>query len=143
MDRRKDVGRSAKELDYWFEAFPKAQLCLDLAHAHQFDRTMTEAFRILRNFNDRVCQIHVSELDSTGHHYPLSYGSMRAFAEIRTMIPTNVAIIVESLSPNRSADDNEQVAWIQMELDRALEALSNNEVRVTPNEFVSPRSIPT
>ena len=41
MDRRKEVGRSAEELSYFFEKLPEARLCLDLAHAHQVDRTMT------------------------------------------------------------------------------------------------------
>lgn len=123
MDRRKEVGRSAKELGFWFEVFPDARLCLDLAHVHQFDRTMTEAYRILKLFNDRVCQLHVSELDSTGHHHPLSFGSVRAFREIRRMIPVGAAIIVESLSPFRAASDQDQIDWIKMEAHQACSAL--------------------
>ena len=66
MDRRKSFGRSADELRHWFDLLPQSSLCLDLAHAHQFDRTMTEAYRILRSYKDRICQLHVSELDSAG-----------------------------------------------------------------------------
>jgi hypothetical protein len=127
MDRRKSFGRSADELKHWFDLLPQARLCLDLAHVHQFDRTMTEAYRILRSFGDRVCQLHVSELDSAGHHYPLSLGSMRAFAEVKSMVPADAAIILESLSPNKDGDDLLQAAWIELEAQRACLALQRDE----------------
>lgn len=134
MDRRKELGRSAEELNYWFERLPEAQLCLDLAHAHQFDRTMTEAYRILKMFKDKVCQLHVSELDSNGHHHPLSFGSMRAFAEIASMIPADAAIILESLSPLNKADTPAQIIWIEQEAQRARLALRGNDQNITsPN----------
>ncbi len=135
MDRRKEVGRSAEELRQWFEVLPEAHLCLDLAHVHQFDRTMTEAYRILKNFKDRVCQLHVSELDSTGHHHQLSLGSMRAFGEIGPMIPTEVAIILESLSPIRGANDADQIAWIELEAERACQSLRRIEVQPASSEL--------
>jgi len=127
MDRRKELGRSAKELNYWFEKLPEARLCLDLAHVHQVDRTMTEAYRILKLFGERVCQLHVSELDSAGHHHPLSYGSMRAFAEVESMIPPQAAIILESLSPLGGADLSSQISWIEQEAQRACQSLRRND----------------
>jgi len=133
MDRRKDIGRSAEELSYWFDRLPKARLCLDLAHAHQFDRTMTEAFRILKAFGDRVCQLHVSELDSNGHHHPLSFGSMRAFSEIESMIPPQAAIILESLSPISGADVAAQVSWIELEAQRACLSLRRKDETSSSN----------
>jgi hypothetical protein len=127
LDRRKELGRSAEELKYWFERLPEARLCLDLAHAHQVDRTMTEAYRILKTFKLKVCQLHVSELDSTGHHHPLSLGSMRAFTEIESMIPVDAAIILESLNPLNGEDNPVQVRWIEQEAQRACQALRRNE----------------
>lgn len=127
MDRRKELGWSAEELNYWFEKLPDARLCLDLAHAHQFDRTMTEAYRILKSFKLKICQLHVSELDSTGHHHPLSFGSMRAFAEIESMIPVEAAIILESLNPFNDAENQVQVRWIEQEAQRACQALRRSE----------------
>lgn len=126
MDRRKAFGRSAEELRHWFDLLPEAQLCLDLAHVHQFDRTMTEAYRILRSFNDRICQLHVSELDSTGHHFPLSFGSMRAFSEVRSMLPSRAAIILESISPV-TGSDKATLAWMEAEAQRACIALQRDE----------------
>src|ERR1019366_6360529 len=115
MDRRKADGRSAGELHRWFDRLPEAKLCFDLAHSHQCDRTMTEAFRILRDFSDRICQLHISELDSAGHHFPLSYGSIQAFSEISHQIPTDSAVILESLNPLHGVEENLQKDWMERE----------------------------
>ena len=124
MDRRKHDGRSVEELRSWFERLPDARLCLDLAHAHQFDRTMTEAFRILLSFKGRVCQLHVSELDSAGrHHFPLSFGSIQAFSEIASLIPDDSPVIIESLNPFEGAEEKLQQDWIDREAQRACKAL--------------------
>jgi len=96
MDRRKADGRTADELARWFARLPEALLCVDLAHAQQLDTTMTEAYLILTRFQDRVCQIHISELDSASHHYPLSQGTMTAFSEVAGLIPKDAAVIIES-----------------------------------------------
>jgi sugar phosphate isomerase/epimerase len=128
MDRRKQVGRSAEELCHWFEQFPNARLCFDLAHAHQCDRTMTEAFRILLRFGDRICQLHVSELDSTGHHFPLSYGSMQAFSEIAPLLPADSPMIIESLNPFQGAEDEVQRAWIEREMSKASMAIGREAI---------------
>lgn len=133
MDRRKPLGRSAEELCQWFEKLPEARLCLDLAHVHQVDRTMTEAYRILKMFRDRVCQLHVSELDSNGHHHPLSFGSMRAFSEIESMIPPQAAIILESLSPISGTDVAAQVSWIELEAQRACLSLRRKDETSSSN----------
>ena len=123
MDRRKPDGRSAEELCRWFERLPNASLCFDLAHAHQCDRTMTEAFRILLRFSDKICQLHVSELDSVGHHFPLSYGSIQAFSEIASLIPADSPVILESLNPLQGAEVGLQRTWIEREMNRASAAI--------------------
>jgi hypothetical protein len=64
MDRRKFDGRSADEMSRWFAILPDARFCLDLAHAQQWDTTLTEAYLLLKTFSDRLCQIHISQLDS-------------------------------------------------------------------------------
>ena len=96
MDRRKADGRTADELARWFGRLPEALLCVDLAHAQQLDTTMTEAYLILTRFHDRVCQVHISELDSASHHYPLSQGTVKAFSEVAGLIPKEAAVIIES-----------------------------------------------
>jgi hypothetical protein len=128
LDRRKPVGRNAEELCRWFERLPEARLCFDLAHAHQCDRTMTEAFRILLRFRDKICQLHISELDSAGHHFPLSYGSIQAFSEIASLIPAEVPAILESLNPFQGEDEEKQRAWIEREMKRASAAICRQEM---------------
>jgi hypothetical protein len=123
MDRRKPDGRSAEELSRWFDLLPDARLCFDLAHAHQCDRTMTEAFRILLRFRDRICQLHVSELDSAGHHFPLSFGSIQAFSEVASLIPVDSPAIIESLNPLDGVGDEIQQDWIEREAQRTCAAL--------------------
>lgn len=128
MDLRKPDGRSVDELRRWFGRLPEARLCFDLAHTHQCDRTMTEAFRILLEFSDRICQLHLSELDSTGHHFPLSSGSIQAFSEIASLIPSDSSVIIESLNPFRGESDKKQRGWIEREAERASMALGREEV---------------
>ena len=128
LDRRKPDGRSAEELGRWFDLLPNARLCFDLAHAHQCDRTMTEAFRILLRFSDRICQLHISELDSAGHHFPLSFGSIQAFKEIAPMIPADSPAILESLNPFEEENDETQRTWIEREMNRASTAIGRGEL---------------
>lgn len=105
MDRRKRDGRSAEELERWFSLLPEARLCLDLAHAQQWDTTMTEAYFFLKRFSDRLCQIHVSQLDSASHHYPMSSSSVRAFSEVAWLVPDGIPFIIESRVTEAHIDD--------------------------------------
>jgi len=126
MDRRKPDGRSAEELARWFEKLPSAQLCFDLAHAQQLDTTMTESYVILKRFGERLGQIHISQLDSSSHHRPLSVGSVRAYSEISWLFPPDVPFIIESrVSPEE----------MDREVQRVEEVLSSDESSV-------PHSIP-
>jgi hypothetical protein len=113
MDRRKPDGRSVEELSRWFQLLPEAQLCLDLAHAQQWDTTMSEAYLLLKSFSKRLCQIHISQLDSASHHFPLSLSSIRAFSEVAWLIPEDVPFIIESrVSPAEIDDEIQKVQAI-------------------------------
>jgi hypothetical protein len=84
--------------------------------------------------------LHISELDSTGHHFPLSYGSIQAFLEIASLIPADAPAILESLNPLQGAEDELQQDWIEHEANRARAALGRCEVR---REMpISPMHIP-
>lgn len=96
MDRRKADGRTAGELSRWFRLLPNAKFCFDLAHAQQWDTTMTEAYTLLESFAQRIVQVHISQLDSASRHYPLSSSSLRAFSEVASFIPHTAPIIIES-----------------------------------------------
>ncbi len=96
MDRRKSVGRTAEELSIVFEKLPDARLCFDIGHARQFDTTMTEAYRILKSFGGRLCQVHVSEVNSASQHDPLSYASILAYMQVAGLIAEEIPLIIES-----------------------------------------------
>ena len=118
MDRRKTDGRTVKELSVWFNRLPNSRLCFDLAHVQQFDPTMTEAFQILAQFGNRICQVHISELDSASHHFPLSYSSLQAFSEVTCNIPRNAAFIIESrIRPDEMESEFEKVCSLIAALD--------------------------
>lgn len=72
MDDRKSDGRSAYELDLFFEALPEAGLCFDIAHAKSVDETMAEGEAILKQYANRLRHVHVSSLDEARHHVSLT-----------------------------------------------------------------------
>ena len=96
MDKRKPVGRTVEELKPLFEAFPRARLCFDLAHAHQVDTSMTEAYRILREFGTRIRQLHVSEVSSNSKHDRISEAVLSAFWDVSVLLPRGVPVILET-----------------------------------------------
>jgi len=95
MDKRKNVGRTAKDLEDVFAAFPLATLCFDIAHARQVDTTMTEAYRILGRFAGRIAQIHMSEVTSSSTHDKMSDAAVASFREVAAYLP-DVPVILES-----------------------------------------------
>ena len=115
MDLRKTTGRFVAELRSIFSQLPEAKLCLDLAHSRQTDPTMTECFRILHEFRDRLAELHVSEVDARGRHAPLSLASTLAYRQIARHLPAEVAVILES--PVEGAQ-------IEAEVDEARKALA-------------------
>jgi hypothetical protein len=114
MDKRKPAGRTVAELASVFDRLPDASFCFDIAHARQCDPSMTEAFRILREFGTRMAQVHMSDVDVASRHVPLTWVAIRAFAEVAELIPPDVPIILESPV---------QVANMEDEVHAALEAL--------------------
>jgi hypothetical protein len=97
MDKRKPRGRTVEELDEILKCVPNACICFDIAHARQVDSSMTEAYRILRNFRERIRHIHFSEVGSDSRHRQVSDGAFRAYRHVAAGIPANVPIILESV----------------------------------------------
>jgi hypothetical protein len=97
MDKRKPVGRTVRELECLFAEFPKASFCFDIGHARQVDTSMTEAYLMLKNFNPRLRQLHVSEVNTQNKHDRLSLVSILGFQEVTHLIPRSTPIIIESV----------------------------------------------
>lgn len=96
MDRRKSIGRTAKELSKCFDLLPEAKFCFDIGHARQFDPSMAEAYMILTAFSERLVQVHVSEVDAQSRHAVITYAAALAFREVAHLIPDDVPLILES-----------------------------------------------
>jgi hypothetical protein len=114
MDKRKPIGRTARELDQIFKQLPDASLCFDIGHARQCDSTMTEAYLILKEFGSKLRQVHVSEVNTASKHDPLSHGSILAFREVAHLIPDSVPLILETPV---------ELACMAAEVDKVREAL--------------------
>jgi hypothetical protein len=96
MDKRKSTGRTVQELEHFFSEFPDATFCLDVAHARQVDSTMGEAWFMLNRFARRLRQIHISEIDGTGHHHGLSLTAISATAGIARLVRADIPVIIEA-----------------------------------------------
>lgn len=101
MDDRKRTGRSADELEPFFEALPEAGFCLDVAHAWSIDPTMEVAHELLDRFRSRLRQVHLSSL-SGGHHVPLRTNDEQLFADVLDRC-RDVPWILEAVPPVRWA----------------------------------------
>jgi hypothetical protein len=95
MDRRKPIGRTVLELGRVFDRLPEASFCFDVGHAHQVDRTMNDAYHLLRELSVRLTQVHVSEVSTRGRHDPLSRSAVAAFRKVAALVPPGVPILVE------------------------------------------------
>lgn len=120
MDKRKRVGRSARDLLDLFELFPRAQLCFDIGHARQFDPTMAEARMILQALHGRLAEVHISEVNTSSRHDPLSAWSISAFRSVAALIPEQIPVILETLIDQGQSD-------IPTEIDRARLSLDQTE----------------
>ena len=80
MDPRKADGRTAAELERFFDALPDAGLCLDVAHAAAIGAD--EGERLLDAYAPRLRHLHVSSLDEDCHHVPVDPADERAWAPL-------------------------------------------------------------
>ena len=117
MDKRKPVGRTVSELKQLFSELPEARFCFDIGHARQVDPSMTEAVLMLREFGDRLAEVHVSEVNTSSRHDPISTSAVRAFKWVANYIPENVPIVIESLI-------DEGQSHIRTEVESARESLT-------------------
>ena len=124
MDKRKSVGRTAQDLVCLFSQFPDAGFCFDIGHARQVDPTMTEAQLILERFSNRLREVHMSEVNTSSRHDPLSVYAMSAFRSVSSLIPDSVPIVLETLIDQGQSD-------ILTEIDRARSALDATWLRAT------------
>jgi len=108
MDRRKSIGRYMTDLNAIFDDLPEARFCLDIAHARQVDPSMTECYRMLRRFRNRLCHLHLSGVATSSKHEALSFAFLFAFRRFASALPVNVPVVLET--PVDAAGAREQIA---------------------------------
>jgi len=96
MDMRKEIGRTDRELELIFRHLPESRLCFDIGHACQVDPSMGVAYWILKHFQQKLVQVHVSEVNSHSKHDTLSYTTMESFRQVANMIPPDIPLILET-----------------------------------------------
>ncbi|MCI0335170.1 MAG: hypothetical protein L0228_18330 [Planctomycetes bacterium] len=110
MDKRKPVGRTVAELQPFFKRFPRATFCFDIGHARQVDPSMTEAALLMRHFGSRLRQVHMSEVNSSSHHDPMSFTALAAFRKVADLVPADVPIILETVIPESQIEQQIRLA---------------------------------
>jgi hypothetical protein len=102
MDNRKASGRTAGELEDLFAALPEAGFCLDIAHAHTIDPSMTVAAELLDRFRGRLREVHLSSIRN-GSHTELTVEDEALFAPVLSRC-RDVPWILEAPVPARWAE---------------------------------------
>jgi len=110
MDQRKPGARTANEMKSYFKVLPRARFCLDIGHARQVDPTLSVAVGLLQAFNERLAEIHISEVDAAGRHVAISSAARTAFRRLLSLIPREVPAIVESIVPPEAIADELRIA---------------------------------
>ncbi len=105
MDKRKRTGRTALQLAQVFDKLPEATLCFDIGQAHQVDSTMQEAEAILRRFQSRLRQVHMSYVNSQSQHERLNFESIRAFRQVAHLFGKSIPIILETPVSRSEVDE--------------------------------------
>ena len=85
MDQRKRVCRTSREMEPFFAHLPEAQLCFDIGHARQVDPTMSIAVDLLLRFQNRLAEVHISEVTWQYHHVAISSAAALAFWKIAAL----------------------------------------------------------
>ncbi len=120
MDKRKPIGQTAHDLARFFELLPQASLCFDIGHARQVDPTMSEAAVILRRFQRRIRQLHVSEVNTQSRHDALSLESMLAFQKVSHLIPPDCPAILESRVEEAQIEEEIQSVLMSLSTENLL-----------------------
>lgn len=100
MDRRKKIGRTVEEMRSIFKHIPSARMCLDVAHARQLDATLSLLRKLLKDFRERIAEIHISELDSRCRHVQMSWAAVEDYQML--LYDCKVPIIIESMLEGKS-----------------------------------------
>ena len=104
MDQRQ-YGQTKYEMKQIFKRFPEASFCFDIAHTRQLDPSMDEGRKIIKTFNSKCREVHISEVRQDNRHITISPECANDFKKISHLIPEQdsegnpTIIIIESMIP--------------------------------------------
>ena len=79
MDVTKEFGRAGDDLAEVFDRFPKAGLCLDVAHVWTNDPSLSLGHELLDALGGRLRQLHVSGIEADGTHRPTTRADLALY----------------------------------------------------------------
>jgi hypothetical protein len=104
MDQRA-YGQTKYELKQIFKRFSEASFCFAIGHTRQLDPSMDEGRKIIKTFNSKCREVHISEVRPDNKHITISPSCAADFKKISNLIPENdtegnpTIIIIESMIP--------------------------------------------
>jgi len=95
MDARKSAGRTADELERFFDELPAAGFCFDVPHAWSVDPSMEMGHDLLSRFTSRLREVHISSVTDECHHEALTVEHEELFGPLLARC-TDVPWILEA-----------------------------------------------
>ena len=119
MDVRQKGYNNVDQMAKVFEICPSAKLVLDLGHAHTVDPTMQLSADFLEHFGARLAHFHLSFVTQAqgNHHLILSKPDSNIMS---FKFPTNIPIIIESVSTTTKEDIKKEYDYIKALLDAKI-----------------------
>lgn len=94
MDSSKKFGRTVEEMEQILDNLPDASVCFDIGHAKQVDPTMKLGRELCIKFNEKIKEIHLSEVDVvTCGHEIISHNTLQLFGQITDVLPSSPIIL--------------------------------------------------
>ncbi|HEX5149991.1 MAG TPA: hypothetical protein VFW07_01010 [Parafilimonas sp.] len=121
MDKRKPTGRTSADMETIFEKLPEASFCFDIAHAHQVDPTMADAYTMVTKFKHRLREIHISSVNTQSQHEGITFEALLSFRKIADFIPAVPVIIESTVTPDKIETELQLAALsLKKETDKSI-----------------------
>lgn len=97
-----------EEFDKLIRKYPKAGVCLDVAHSYSYSTFETQ--KIIEKYGPRIKEVHLSGMRNLKAHIPLSNAPKRFFKSIRPLKNLQCPIVIEETMGDVNMD------WIRNEV---------------------------
>lgn len=72
LDQNAQLGNSIESLQEWLGLLPQAKLVVDVGHALLQDHSGEYLQDLFKNFGQRISHLHLSKVDASGEHHPVT-----------------------------------------------------------------------